>query len=120
MTTLSYLAGRDPGSLFSAIGAWWKEMLSRSGEEELTLLSREDVDRIAQDLGIPVDRVREAFRKVGPPGRPDQPPTEAQLQAHAQALATAMNVSPDKLMVVLEKSRPAPPTDRGAGPGSKS
>ena len=49
-----------------------------------------------------------------------QPPTEAQLQAHAQALATAMNVSPDKLMVVLEKYRPAPPTDRGAGPGSKS
>ena len=77
-------------------------------------------DQIAQDLGIPVDRVREAFRKVGPPGRPDQPPTEAQLQAHAQALATAMNVSPDKLMVVLEKYRPAPPTDRGAGPGSKS
>ena len=59
MTTLSYLAGRDPGSLFSAIGAWWKEMLSRSGEEELTLLSREDVDRIAQDLGMTSDELQD-------------------------------------------------------------
>ncbi len=77
-------------------------------------------DQIAQDLGIPVERVRDAFRKVGPPTRTDQPPTEAQLKAHAQALATAMDVSPDKLMVVLEKYRPSPPSDRGPAPRSKS
>lgn len=77
-------------------------------------------DQIAQDLGIPVDRVREAFRKVGPPARTDQPPTEAQLQTHAQALAAAMNVSPDKIMMVLEKYRPGPPSARGTAPGSKS
>ncbi len=77
-------------------------------------------DKIAQDLGIPADRVREAFRKVGPPTKTDQPPTEAQRKAHAQALATAMNVSPDKLMVVLEKYRPSPPSGQGTGSRSKS
>lgn len=77
-------------------------------------------DQIAQDLGIPVDRVRDAFRKVGPPTKTDGPPTDAQLQAHAQALASAMNVSPDKLMVVLDKYRPAPPSDRSGSPRSKS
>lgn len=77
-------------------------------------------DQIAQDLGIPVDRVRDAFRKVGPPAKADGPPTDAQRQAHAQALASAMNVPPDKLMVVLEKYRPAPPSDRSGAPRSKS
>ena len=77
-------------------------------------------DLIAQDLGIPADRVREAFRKVGPPTKTDQPPTEAQIKAHAQALASAMNVSPYKLMVVLEKYRPGPPSGQGAGSRSRS
>jgi hypothetical protein len=77
-------------------------------------------DQIAQDLGIPADRVREAFRKVGPPTKTDQPPTEAQRKAHAEALAAAMNVSPDKLMAVLEKYRPGPPSGQGAGSRTKS
>ena len=60
MTTLSYLAGRDPGSLLSAIGLWWKELLSsRESDEELTMLSREDVDRIAQDLGMTSDELHD-------------------------------------------------------------
>jgi hypothetical protein len=91
-----------------------------NGEQNRPPRREPPFDKIAQDLGIPVDRVRDAFRKVGPPTRTEQPPTEAQLQAHAQALATAMNVSPDKLMVVLEKYRPGPPSQPGAGPGSKS
>lgn len=96
--------------------------LAQTGNGEQSRPPRREppFDQIAQDLGIPVDRVRDAFRKVGPPARTEQPPTEAQLQAHAQALATAMNVSPDKLMVVLEKYRPGPPSQRGTGPGSKS
>ena len=96
--------------------------LAQTGNGEQSRPPRREppFDKIAQDLGIPVDRVRDAFRKVGPPAKSDGPPTEAQLQAHAQALATAMNVSPDKLMAVLEKYRPGPPSQQGAGPGSKS
>lgn len=78
------------------------------------------VEKIASDLGIPSDRVREAFRKVGPPPHAEQqPPTEAQMKSHFQALAAAMNVSPDKLIPVLEKYRPAPP-QRGGNPGSST
>lgn len=69
-------------------------------------------EQIAQDLDIPSDRVRDAFRKVGPPTRGNQPPGEKQLADHAQALATAMNVSVDKLRPVLEKYRPDPPAKR--------
>jgi hypothetical protein len=80
------------------------------------------VEQIASDLGIPADRVREAFRKVGPPPHAEQQqPTEAQMKSHAQALAQAMNVSPDKLLPVLEKYRPAAPPaggSRGSSPGS--
>ena len=72
-------------------------------------------DQIAQDLGIPADRVREAFRQVGSPARSEQPPTEEQLRSHAQALATAMAVPIDKLLPVLEKYRPGPPPSRGTG-----
>jgi hypothetical protein len=71
-------------------------------------------EKIAIDLGIPSDRVRDAFRKVGPPPRSEQPPTEQQRASHAQALATAMNVSVDKLKPVLERYRPEPPAQRGA------
>ncbi len=78
------------------------------------------VEKIASDLGIPADRVREAFRKVGPPQHAErQPPTEAQMKSHVQALATALNVSHERLMPVLEKYRPAPPP-RGENPPSKS
>ena len=78
------------------------------------------VEKIASDLGIPSDRVREAFRKVGPPPHAEQqPPTEAQMKSHLEALAAAMNVSPDKLMPVLEKYRPSPP-QRGGNPGSST
>ena len=78
------------------------------------------VEKIASDLGIPADRVREALRKVGPPPHAEQqPPTEAQMKSHLQALAAAMNVSPDKLMPVLEKYRPSPP-QRGGTPGSST
>jgi hypothetical protein len=66
-------------------------------------------DQIARDLNMPVDRVRAAFRKVGPPST-DGPPSEAQLAQHAQALASALGVSIDKLRPVLEKYRPPPPS----------
>lgn len=96
--------------------------LAQTTNSEQTRPARREppFDQIAQDLGIPADRVREAFRKVGPPTKTDQPPTEAQRKAHAQALASAMNVSPDKLMAVLEKYRPGPPSGQGAGPKGKS
>ena len=77
-------------------------------------------EKIATDLGIPADRVRDAFRKVGPPPRNEQPPTEQQRASHAQALATAMNVPVDKLKPVLEKYRPEPPAQRGAGTDKRS
>jgi hypothetical protein len=77
-------------------------------------------ERIATDLGIPADRVRDAFRKVGPPPSNEQPPTEQQRASHAQALATAMNVPIDKLKPVLEKYRPEPPAPRGAGSEKRS
>ena len=60
MTSPSYLVGRDPGTLLSAIGLWWKELLtSRQGDEELQMLSREDVERIAQDLGMTSDELQD-------------------------------------------------------------
>jgi hypothetical protein len=78
------------------------------------------IEQIASDLGIAPDRVREAFRKVGPPQHAEQqPPTEAQMKSHVQALAAALNVSPDKLLPVLEKYRPTPPP-RGGSPAGKS
>ncbi len=77
-------------------------------------------ERIATDLGIPADRVRDAFRKVGPPPRNEQPPTEQQRASHAQALAAAMNVPIDKLKPVLEKYRPEPPAQRGASSEKRS
>jgi hypothetical protein len=82
------------------------------------------VEQIASDLGLPAEQVREAFRKVGPPQHAErQPPTEAQMKSHVQALAAALNVSPDKLMPVLEKYRPAPPPhtgNPGSNPGANS
>jgi hypothetical protein len=65
--------------------------------------------QIAKDLGLSTDQVRAAFRKVGPPGTPGQRPSEAQLRQHSQSLASALNVSPEKLRPVLEKYRPQPP-----------
>ena len=93
---------------------------TNNGEQSRPTRHEPPFDQIAQDLGIPADRVRDAFRKVGPPTKTDQPPTEAQMRAHAQALASAMNVSPDKLIAVLEKYRPGPPSGQGAGPRNKS
>ena len=83
------------------------------------------VEQIATDLGIPADRVRNAFQKVGPPplGEQQQPPSEAQMKSHAQALATAMDVPVDKLAPVLQKYRPAPPPsggNRGSNPGANA
>jgi hypothetical protein len=77
------------------------------------------VEQIAADLGISADRVREAFYKVGPPSHSEQRrPTDAQMKSHTQALAIAMNVSPDKLAPVLEKYRPAPPPRGGNAGGN--
>ena len=68
------------------------------------------IDKIAQDLDISPERVREAFRKVGPPPRgSDGPPTEQQMAAHTQKLADAMHVPVDQLRTVLEKYRPQRP-----------
>jgi len=92
----------------------------RSGERGTPPRREPPVEQIAADLGIPADRVREAFRKVGPPTRSEQPPTQAQLRSHAQALAAAMNVPTEKLIPVLEKYRPAPPAQRGGSGGDKS
>lgn len=70
-------------------------------------------DKIAQDLGIPADRVRAAFEQVGPPPRSQNgPPSEQQLTQHAQQLAAAMKVSVDKLRPVLDKYRPSGPAQR--------
>ncbi len=93
---------------------------TNNGEQSRPPRREPPFDKMAQDLGIPVDRVRDAFRKVGPPTRTEGPPTDAERQAHAKALAAAMNVSPDKLMVVLEKYRPGPTSHPGAAAGSKS
>ena len=90
------------------------------GREQAAPRIEPPYDKIATDLGIPSDRVRDAFRKVGPPPRTGQPPTDAQLKAHAQALANAMNISPDKLTPVLEKYRPEPPARRGGASEGRS
>ena len=67
-------------------------------------------DKIARDLGIPVDRVRAAFEEVGPPPRGQGgPPSEEQMAQHAQKLASALNVPVEKLRPVLEKYRPPQP-----------
>lgn len=95
-------------------------VLAQSGERGAPPRREPPVEQIAADLGIPADRVREAFRKVGPPSRSEQPPSEAQLRSHAQALAAAMNVPTEKLMPVLEKYRPTPPPQRGGNSGDKS
>ncbi|MDP1749447.1 MAG: hypothetical protein Q8L22_08315, partial [Reyranella sp.] len=50
---------------------------TNNGEQNRPPRREPPFDQIAQDLGIPVDRVRDAFRKVGPPARTEQPPTEA-------------------------------------------
>ncbi len=67
-------------------------------------------DRIAHDLGVPVDRVRAAFDEVGPPPRGQVgPPSDEQMAQHAKKLASAMNVPVEKLRPVLEKYRPPQP-----------
>ncbi|MDP1965872.1 MAG: hypothetical protein Q8K93_27155 [Reyranella sp.] len=97
-------------------------VLAQVGGRDLAAPPRIDppYEKIATDLGIPADRVREAFHKVGPPPRTGQPPTDAQLKAHAQALANAINISPDKLRPVLEKYRPEPPPQRGGASEGRS
>ncbi len=97
-------------------------VLAQSGDRSQGAPPRREppYEKIATDLGIPTDRVRDAFRKVGPPPRTEQPPTEQQRASHVQALATAMNVSPDKLMPVLEKYRPEPPPRRNGTPEGRS
>jgi hypothetical protein len=95
-------------------------VLAQSGDRGAPPRREPPVEQIAADLGIPADRVREAFRKVGPPPRSEQPPTQAQLKSHVQALAAAMNVPAEKLLPVLEKYRPAPPPQRGSSGGDKS
>jgi hypothetical protein len=71
------------------------------------------VDLIARDLGLPQEKVRSAFQKVGPPSSPGQPPTDAQRQAHRKALAASLGVSPERLDAVMERYRPR----RGPGGG---
>ncbi|MFO1079104.1 MAG: hypothetical protein U1E23_00550 [Reyranellaceae bacterium] len=65
-------------------------------------------EQIARDLGLSTDKVRAAFRQVGPPSS-DGPPTDQQMAAHAQKLASALGVSVDKLRPVLDKYRPPMP-----------
>ena len=97
-------------------------VLAQSGGRDQAAPPRREppYEKIATDLGIPADRVRDAFRKVGPPPRSGQPPTEQQRASHVQALANAMNISPDKLMPVLEKYRPEPPPQRGGASEGRS
>jgi hypothetical protein len=66
-------------------------------------------EAIANDLGIPVERVRAAFIQVGrPPRGTDGPPSPEQLATYTQALATAMNVPAGQLRAELEKFRRGP------------
>lgn len=59
------------------------------------------VDLIAQDLGITPEQFNAAANKVPPPPH-GQPPTEA----HKKRFATALNVSVEKLDMVMDKYRP--------------
>jgi hypothetical protein len=66
-------------------------------------------EAIANDLGIPVERVRAAFMQVGrPPRGADGPPSPQQMAAYTQALAQAMDVPTDRLRAELEKLRHGP------------
>jgi hypothetical protein len=69
-------------------------------------------DLIAKDLGLSVDRVREAFREVGPPARDAGPPTEEQLAEHAAELAAMLDVPLTRLRPVLERYQPGPTAQR--------
>ena len=56
MASQSNLAGRDPVSIFSAIGLWWKELKTSNQDSELLIaLGAEQVDRMAHDLGMTAD-----------------------------------------------------------------
>jgi len=56
MTASSHLAGRDPVSVFSAIGHWWKDMLAAQHESDvLVALGPDQFDRMAHDLGMTSD-----------------------------------------------------------------
>jgi hypothetical protein len=66
-------------------------------------------EAIANDLGIPVERVRAAFMQVGrPPRGTDGPPSREQIAAYTQALAQAMDVPADRLRAEMEKLRHGP------------
>ena len=67
---------------------------------------------IAQALGIPASRLRNAFEEVGPPSRtPRQAPSEQQLFEHSRKLAVALDLPLDRLRSVLAVYRP-PTSDR--------
>ncbi len=62
---------------------------------------------MAKDLGLSVERVRDAFREVGPPARDAGLPTDEQLAEHAEELASTLDVPVEKLLPVLERYSPA-------------
>ncbi len=66
------------------------------------------VAQVAADLGVTPEQFRAAFKKVLPAPRGERP-TEAQRQANRIALATALDVAPERLDAVMDKYRPEGP-----------
>ena len=73
------------------------------------------VEQIAKELGVTLEKFREAFKKVNPAPRGEQP-TEAQRQANRKTLSDELGVSPEKLDAVMDKYRPE---GRTSGPGGR-
>ena len=74
------------------------------------------MDAIARELGVTPEQFREAFRKVTPAPRGQQP-SEAQREHNRKVLSEALNVSPEKLDAVMDKYRPeGPPPGRPPAP----
>jgi len=68
-------------------------------------------EKIASDLGVSVDAVKEAMKTFTRP-EPGQRPNKEQRDANAKKLADALNLPIEKVTEVLEKNRPSPPPRR--------
>lgn len=69
------------------------------------------VEKIAKELGVTPEQFREAFKKVKPAPKGQQP-TDAQREANRKVLSEALGVSPEKLDAVMDKYRPEGPNEK--------
>ena len=73
------------------------------------------VEAVAKELGVTAEQFREAFMKVMPAPRGEEP-TDAQRKRNRQVLSEALGVDPEKLDAVMDKYRPEGPNQRPPRP----